>query len=1279
MNVFYVLGDRSSYTVGRDPGGDLVLKDSFVSRRHLKFVAITHDVCTVEVLGGNGAVVKGIKAKRGYKGYLRCGDCVDIGTSRIVWIGGRVRSRPMICPVRRKVPSQPDPVEIENPPPRKVPEKPSVMLAAGPALTMAIPILLGAGRTVAVLSSVFAAMWAVANVTNRVRKQRYEEKRRRNTYLSYLAECEDTIRKRSAGAAKELHETYPAAGRYLKGGANPYLLWNPPGDEEGSVIVRTGTGPVPNSLQIDIPKERFAGVDDSLKEFPGMLRKKYEMLPHAPVLVDLAADTVYGYTVSDEGQRQSLSALIMQLAVSYPPDKLKIVTDMDGPVEKYLMWISILPHFTDEAVGDDEKILRTILITDDCTAAFGSLSERVSVMLIGADKASFPPGTCILNTDVSGRKYDRLVPELCFSYAGSLSRLWGYREKETGIPQTVPFGRIFDEPLIGGTRGEMTEALAARIVKSCEMSDITAGFSAPLGIGEGDERVFLDLHEKASGPHGLIAGTTGSGKSELLTTIILSFSMRYPADKLAFFLVDYKGGGMSNLFDALPHLIGNISNLSKEISRRALVALKSENIKRQEIFSEYGVNNINDYTRLYDLGKAPVPLPHVLIIVDEFAQLRKEEPDFMDALISISQVGRSLGMHLILATQKPAGVIDDKIRGNSRFRMALRLVDRSDSMDMLKRPDATTVKECGRAYLQVGNDEIFTCFQSAYAMGKVDDKKERPRIYEDFLLKKQIDHGSKEPASPSREDDLTWYDLVMDAICLADKRGKGVKPQKLWLPPLPETVEDDEAFAVYDNPYMQRYERVMYEPAAFGHILVIGRSASGKSELLFTLLNRAGEDCALYVIDHGGGRLSQLSELSCCGGFIGDEDADDIARMCAFLAEETALRRTLCEAERRSRKTLIFALDNLSGIRRSAGSEAWENIVRILTFGRSVDVLVAASALASPGTREEKLFDTVLFLGNEDAYAVAATLRVPARDIPAIYDTPGRGVGLYNGAALEFQAVMTKVIPARMAALPPARRYPHVPKEPTLEELLKRAVEEAPYPLIPAGYEIKSGKIYCIPTQSVNTVLICGKAYTGRHTLLFNIGVVSARYGIKCVRADTYEALLAACREAEGLCMVITTDMSEVLRQFYEKSRSSEEEDELISYLENPAALRKKEKAGPVVVAIIENDARTRFSGRRVYDALIRHPYGISFGGSLDENRILDYSYLPYSQMQKSHNRGIATVMKFDEKTFSGDIKVPVRNSVDNSQILINKGLVTHDIDRIDIPAEGKKALYEGG
>lgn len=202
---------------------------------------------------------------------------------------------------------------------------------------------------------------------------------------------------------------------------------------------------------------------------------------------------------------------------------------------------------------------------------------------------------------------------------------------------------------------------------------------------------------------------------------MLSLAINYSPDDIGFFIIDYKGGGMANLFNGLPHMIGQISNLSGNQVYRAMVSIKSENRRRQRIFTEHGVNNINNYTKLYKNKEASVPVPHLFIIIDEFAELKREEPDFMKELISVAQVGRSLGVHLILATQKPSGTVDDDIWSNSKFRLCLRVQDRQDSNDMLHKPDAAYITQAGRCYLQVGNDEVYELFQSGWSGAPYDE------------------------------------------------------------------------------------------------------------------------------------------------------------------------------------------------------------------------------------------------------------------------------------------------------------------------------------------------------------------------------------------------------------------------------------------------------------------------------------------------------------------------------------------------------------------------------
>ena len=221
--------------------------------------------------------------------------------------------------------------------------------------------------------------------------------------------------------------------------------------------------------------------------------------------------------------------------------------------------------------------------------------------------------------------------------------------------------------------------------------------------------VFLDLHEKFHGPHGLVAGTTGSGKSEILQSYILSMATLFHPYEVGFVIIDFKGGGMVNQFRRLPHLNGAITNIDGSEIERSLLSIRAELRKRQELFARYDVNHIDAYIRKYKNNETDIPLPHLILIVDEFAELKSDQPEFMKELISTARIGRSLGVHLILATQKPSGVVDNQIWSNSRFKLCLKVQNKEDSNEVLKSPLAAEIKEPGRAYLQVGTVERAAC------------------------------------------------------------------------------------------------------------------------------------------------------------------------------------------------------------------------------------------------------------------------------------------------------------------------------------------------------------------------------------------------------------------------------------------------------------------------------------------------------------------------------------------------------------------------------------------
>ena len=231
--------------------------------------------------------------------------------------------------------------------------------------------------------------------------------------------------------------------------------------------------------------------------------------------------------------------------------------------------------------------------------------------------------------------------------------------------------------------------------------------------------VAVDL--AVDGPHALVAGTTGAGKSELLQTLVCSLALANRPDELTFLLVDYKGGAAFRGCARLPHVVGVVTDLDGHLTTRALTSLTAELRRRERLLAAEGVSSLEAYQRLRT-GKPELPVvPRLVIVIDEFRVLAEELPDFVHGLVRLAAVGRSLGVHLVLATQRPGGIVSADIRANVSLRIALRVRDRTDSIDVLDAPDAASIDAStpGRASLR-GATTPLTPFQSARVTGGPD-------------------------------------------------------------------------------------------------------------------------------------------------------------------------------------------------------------------------------------------------------------------------------------------------------------------------------------------------------------------------------------------------------------------------------------------------------------------------------------------------------------------------------------------------------------------------------
>ena len=469
-------------------------------------------------------------------------------------------------------------------------------------------------------------------------------------------------------------------------------------------------------------------------------------------------------------------------------------------------------------------------------------------------------------------------------------------------------------------------------IKRWNDAQIVNTLAAPIGIDVNGNILSLDLHEKKHGPHGLVAGMTGSGKSEFIITYILSLCVNYSPDEVQFVLIDYKGGGLAGAFEnrktgiKLPHLVGTITNLDKSSMNRTLVSIKSELQRRQRVFNEVkeqlntGTIDIYKYQKLYREGTIKNPMSHLFIICDEFAELKAQQPDFMDELVSAARIGRSLGIHLILATQKPSGVVDDQIWSNSKFKVCCKVQTADDSKEMLRKDDAAYIKESGRFYLQVGYDEIYVKGQSAYSgtLYKPSDTVVSNSNSDDSSIEFVDNLGNIILSSKSDSEVLNSNTDLGDELGNVLKylidcaKSIGFENKQLWLDNVPENIylydlykkypAPNKKFIIspligeYDDPMNQKQGPVHLNVTELGNTWISGIYGSGKTTLLSTFIystcvNYSSFEVNFYIVDLLAENLKMYNSFPQVGDFISSSEPSKLKKLFSYLNQEVSKRK----------------------------------------------------------------------------------------------------------------------------------------------------------------------------------------------------------------------------------------------------------------------------------------------------------------------------------------------------------------------------------------------------
>lgn len=637
-------------------------------------------------------------------------------------------------------------------------------------------------------------------------------------------------------------------------------------------------------------------------------------------------------------------------------------------------------HGINEYLAEDLSALGVTVVW--CTEDRKLLPETVTALVEYANRSA---GT-LVNDD--GAYVDRQLipyptPDGLERAVRRLANLRHVEVQKNAVPTAVTFLELYGA----------TEVADLGVAERWGAADTSKTLAVPLGLRGKDDIVELNLHERAHGPHGLVAGTTGSGKSEIVQSFLLSLAVNFPPEDVGFLPIDFKGGGMANMLAGLPHLLGSITNLDGAASARALASIRAELQKRQRLFAQFEVNHINGYTRLYKRGRAEAaradgraypskPLPHLFLVSDEFAELKANQPEFMDELVSTARIGRSLGVHLILATQKPSGVVNDQIWSNSRFKLALKVADVSDSNEIIKTPDAASIVEPGRAYLQVGNNEIYELFQSAwsgaaYEPDRTDVETVDERIYlingfgqYDLWTR---DLSGDEALEETRTETVTELTAVVDHIAEVARAAGAVLPDKPWLPPLgtrlasPPVGDGDGDGAgvplgLLDIPSRQAQEVYRFALEDAGHTAVFGSPGYGASTLLQTMvLNLARQSTPerlhVLLLDFGNNGLLPLAPLPHVADLVTLEEEEKLQKAMDRIAAELADRKrrlrsagvaTLAQYEAKtgeSLPTLLNVLDGYDALAQDKRKEAIDTqLIQVLREGAALGVYLVLTA-----------------------------------------------------------------------------------------------------------------------------------------------------------------------------------------------------------------------------------------------------------------------------------------------------------------------------------------------
>ncbi len=839
-----------------------------------------------------------------------------------------------------------------------------------------------------------AVIWPF--VLSLVSKKRDREKERRRTelYVEYINTMRGEIKRIINDESDHMNNSNYLSERCamlaIGDGVSPdKYLWSKNINDDDFLTLCIGCGDAETQIDLDVPEKKLSMKNDPLVDNLYQLVSEQRKLENVHIPFSLKEGKICGFSGDRAETAEFVRALIVQLTSLYSYDELKIAVIYNKEEENLWSYVKWLPHVWNNdntfryvaAENQDIKELSAVLEKEinsrtenennkntDCPyflviVTDFELSEKLdTISLIRRkykdirfsmftlfwmknyidsdvvfDIQSSGYSSMYVRNDAGDKRQmfypDKIHPVLFDQYIDSIAniRLDLFSERYK-LPQMLTFLEMF--------RVSKVEHL--NCLTRWSENDPSKSLQTPIGVNQAGESFFIDLHEKFHGPHGLIAGTTGSGKSETIITFILSLAVNYSPEEVAFLIIDYKGGGLADAFESiekyknkdkteekvvkLPHLAGTVTNLDGATIERSRISIESELKRRQNLFktarklSDEGTMDIYKYQSLRRRGMELEALPHLFIVCDEFAELKTQQPEFMDSLVSTARIGRSLGVHLILATQKPDSVVSPQIWSNSRFKICLKVQDKSDSSAVIHRPDAAEISTTGRFYLQVGYNELFSLGQSAWCGADYFPQNsfvdEKPASVEIISPTGTVICEKRIKSRKEKDNAKVISQLVAIRQYLISTAGD-VGARSLWLSPLSSTLSLRSLYSAFDDKneefilepvigkwddLYERKQEIMTVPfSREGNVCVYGSAGSGSDmffiSLIYSLVYRySPEQVNIYIMDFDSGFLEVFKNAPSVGDIVFSDQREEVIKLLVSLRTEINKRSKLFSA-----------------------------------------------------------------------------------------------------------------------------------------------------------------------------------------------------------------------------------------------------------------------------------------------------------------------------------------------------------------------------------------------